>query len=94
MDIAQLIALPKTLDGAVDRLAYLLDPEATGAIAGTTKEAFVENKHFGLGLSIRNAFELHTGNPELLASCRTRHPDDASTLILAVLWDRLNTDWK
>lgn len=91
MDITALanLGLPATLDEAVQRLDRVLDPDEKRQLAQTGKDAVVFAYHFGLGLAIRNAFQLHTGNPELLASCGADHPDDASTVILLALWERL-----
>lgn len=92
MDIATLVAnlgFPTTLDEAVESLDHVLEPEEKRQLAQTRKDDIVFAHHFGLGLAIRNAFQLHTGNPELLASCGVSHPDNASTAILLALWERL-----
>ena len=94
MDVAQLarVELPKTLAEAVERLDRILDPNDKRSLAKTPKDDLEVIYHFGLGTAIRNAFELHTGNPALLASCGASHPDDASTVIIEALWDRLQKD--
>jgi len=42
--------------------------------------------HFSLGIQIRNAFGLNSGNTTLLNS---RCPDDVSIEVIEVLWKRL-----
>ena len=93
MDTAQLarVELPKTLAEAVERLNDILDPDDKRDLAQTLKDDLVDY-HFGLATAIRNAFELHTGNPGLLASCGVSDPDDASTVIIEALWTRLQED--
>jgi len=91
MNIATLADLrpPTTLAEAVERLDLVLEPEEKRQLAQTRKDDIEVAHHLGLGLAIRNAFQLHAGNPELLASCGVTHPDDASTAILIALWERL-----
>jgi len=89
MDISKLgtLPVPTTIDEAALLLDEILDVEEKRDIATTPKETFLLNAHFGLGLSIRNAFKLHSGNPALVRS-RGGHPDDASEVILGALWKR------
>lgn len=85
---------PETVDEAVDRLMMILDGEQKLAIAVMQEESLI-NLHFGLGMTIRNAFGLHAIESKLLASCNNNelynsvHPDDASGLIIRELWKRL-----
>ncbi|MES9902820.1 MAG: DUF6794 domain-containing protein [Sedimenticola sp.] len=92
MDMEQLAnpGLPKTVNEAVERLVDILSTEEKLGFAATAKDDLI-NHHFGLGLSIRSGFGLHTGNPELLESCGVSHPDDASMVILEALWSQVIT---
>jgi hypothetical protein len=82
-------APPKTLTEAVDRLLLILTDDEKSEIASTPKADLIPDYHFSLGLSIRNAYQLHDGNPELLASCGMLFADNASAVIMAALWTRL-----
>jgi hypothetical protein len=86
---------PETVDEAVERLMAILDGEQKIAIAVMQKEDLVD-LHFSLGLAIRNAFGLQEPGSKLLASCNNNelynsvHPDDASGVIILILWQILN----
>jgi len=94
MDVAQLarVELPTTLSEAVERLNRILDPNDKRTLMETPKDDLEVTYQFGLGTAIRNAFELHSGNPALLASCGASHPNNASTVIIEALWDRLQKE--
>jgi len=86
--------LPTTVDQAVDMLLSELSIEEKTKIANMSKDNLV-NLHFSLGIYIRNEFKLWTGNKELLQSCRLLsgkqdlHVDDASSIIIEDLWEKL-----
>ena len=48
--------------------------------------------HFGLGLSIRNAFGLHDADSKLFRDCGVDNADDASSVIIKALWNKLKHD--
>jgi hypothetical protein len=91
---------PETLNEAVDRLLSELSEADKAKIKSMEKEDLWD-VHFSLGLSIRNRFGLHAGNRKLMESCaRQLHPndpkptfafheDDASSVIVEALWERL-----
>jgi hypothetical protein len=68
---------PETVDEAIDRLVTILDDEQKAAIVAMREEDLID-LHFGLGMTIRNAFGLHEPGSQLLAECGVAHPDDAS----------------
>jgi len=80
---------PETVNEAVDRLMSILDDEHKAAIAAMREEDLID-LHFGLGMAIRNAFGLHEPGSQLLASCGVAHPDDASEMIVKMLWRELS----
>ncbi len=81
---------PKTVEEAVDLLCSFMDKDEEDAIRDMAKEdlTFV---HLGFRETIRNQCGLWTGNEELLRSCETKHPDDASMVIVEALWRTLQT---
>lgn len=83
---------PESLDEAVDRLMSILDDEQKTAIAGMREENLID-LHFGLGLAIRNAFELHAPKSKLKVSFGPSiQADDISAEIINKLWSRLKYD--
>jgi hypothetical protein len=83
------VAIPDSVESAVDRLIAVLDREKQAELAATSLDDLVVNYHFSLGLQIRNAFGLWDKNPALMASCGSLVADDASSVILTALWVRL-----
>lgn len=79
---------PSTLEEAVDRLLLILTPEDCLKISQMKKDDLF-HLYFGLGLEIRNAFDLHAADSELLRACGTDHADDASLVVIEALWARL-----
>ena len=77
---------PKTLEEAVDKTLSLLSNDEKEIIR---KAEDVIEFHFGLGMMIRNEFGLWAGNEELLRACKALHPDDASSIILRAIKERL-----
>jgi hypothetical protein len=84
-------SLPETVDEAIDRLLLVLDKNQQSSLAAMQEQDLVE-LHFTLGMSIRNAFKLHRPDSKLAKSCgASMHPDDISGLIIAKLWQRLQS---
>lgn len=81
---------PENIDDAVNQLMTILNGEQKLAIAAMENDELI-NLHLSLGVMIRNAFGLHEPNSQLLASCGTAHPDDASDVIVQELWNRLRS---
>ena len=79
---------PETVDEAVELLISILE-DRHKILLSILKEDELIDLHFGLGLSIRNAFGLHDPGSKLLASCGVVHPDDASGVIIQALWIKL-----
>jgi len=80
---------PKTVPDAVNRLMTVLNDEQKLIIA-TMQEDELIDLHFSLGTDIRNSFDLHDQDSDLLKSCGSFvHPDDVSGVIITKLWERL-----
>ena len=86
--IFEMASLPDTVEEVVDRLMMVLDDEQRLAITVMDEDDLMD-LHFSLGMSIRNAFELHDTDSKLLALCGVVHPDDASGVIIKELWNKL-----
>ena len=86
--------MPKTVEEAVDILISKMPLIDKTSIAKMEEHELI-GLHPSLGNYIRNAFGLWSGNEALLQDCRLRlgeddiHEDDASTLIILDLWQRL-----
>ena len=95
----KLPAPPKTVDDAVNRLIEDLDLRDKVKIANMSLDELV-NIHSALHVYFKNAFGLWSGNKELLADCASisiepiHNEDDASVVILGVLWQRLQEIYK
>ncbi|MGZ8184143.1 MAG: DUF6794 domain-containing protein [Methylobacter sp.] len=79
---------PETIAEAVSRLMMILEGEQKVVLAIMQEEDLIE-LHFSFGRAIRNAFGLYEPESKLLASCHVEHPDDASGVIVKLLWDKL-----
>ena len=83
---------PKSMDEAVERLMADLSEEDKKELKNT-KEEYLILHHFGLGEHIRNEFGLWQWNKDLLESCcgggYYQDPDEASSVIIKALWERL-----
>lgn len=79
---------PVTVAEAVARLLLVLEEKDQLTIAAMEPNNLID-LHFGLGLAIRNAYDLHNPDNPLLIECDTSHPDDAALLIIHALWQRL-----
>jgi hypothetical protein len=90
--LQQNVKPPETVAEAVDRLIAILDDDQKAVIAAMREDELID-LHFGLGMAIRNAFELYEPGSQLLASCGVTQPDDASGIIIENLWLRLNDSY-
>ena len=73
---------------AVARLLLVLEEKDQLTIAAMELNNLID-LHYGLGLAIRNAYDLHNPDNPLLLECSTSHPDDAALFIIHALWQRL-----
>jgi hypothetical protein len=80
--------MPHSVDDAVSVLKKLLKEDALKTIRNMKEDDLID-LHFGLGLFIRNGFDLWRGNTDLLRACGTDHPDNASGVIIHALWTSL-----
>ncbi len=97
------ISYPKTVSEAVEKLMSELSQENLDKIKNSRN---LNEFHHGLGMYIRNQYGLWGKNPELLADClkgiekptdpskleyyHYQHPDEASSIIIHALWEKLN----
>ena len=87
-------ALPKTVEQAVNITLSGLSLQEKTVIANMQKDNLAD-LHFSLGRFIRNEFKLLADNKDLMESCcllsgkQDLHVDDASTIIIESLWERL-----
>lgn len=83
---------PKSVDEAVELLLTKISDEDRHAIRKMAEQE-LSLLHFSLGNLIRNGFGLWENNEELLKACcpdnSFRNADDAFTVIIKVLWQRL-----
>ncbi len=86
--------LPQTVAEAGDRLVSELSLRDSSEIANMQEDDLI-SLHFSLGMYIREKFDLWAGNTDLMESCRFTvgevdlHVDDASSIILTGLWEKL-----
>jgi hypothetical protein len=89
---------PKTVQESVDRLVAEM-PLKNKTILANMDEDDLVRLHFSLGIYIRNKF-LYPRNDKLLESCRQEamdkylHWDQASTVIIKRLWEKLRDTHK
>ncbi len=89
--------LPQTIEEAVDYLLANLSLNDEIQINLMKKED-LPNLHFSLGSVIRNEMGLWSGNESLMKSCRqyagndSLHEDDASSVIIDAMWERLRSN--
>lgn len=81
-------ALPKTVEEAVNGLIKAMSDENKKLIKNTKKEDLIKFHHTW-GKAIRNNFRLWGENKELLKSTGTKHPDEASMVIIEAVWTKL-----
>jgi len=77
----------RTLEEAVDRCLREFSEEDKRCLVETPEED-LSKFHHGWGAGIRNAW-LHGGNIELMRSCGTWMPDEASQVIIRAVWNAL-----
>ena len=84
---------PKTVNEAIELILRHFPAKQVEDFRKMTKEAFLLNGHFGIGLWIRNNLIYPNRFREQLEADINRdkvlHPDDYSEFILSKLWDRL-----
>lgn len=80
--------LPRTVDQAVELLLKLIPPsERARFSAMTAEESFTFSRM--LNMWIRNNFGLWQGNVDLMKDACSKHPDDASSVISSIFFDRI-----
>ena len=83
---------PKTIDKAVDILHHILLDEEKETIRKMTEDELLDLQ-FSLGQAIRNNFGLWAENYELIADCKAKDADGASSVIIKAFWkDLINQD--
>ncbi|WP_371744343.1 DUF6794 domain-containing protein [Methylomonas fluvii] len=73
---------------AVAGLLLVLEEKDQLTIAAMDPNNLID-LHVGLGLAIRNAYDLHNPDNPILFECATSRPDDAARFIIHALWQRL-----
>lgn len=95
-DIKSPRPLPTSVDEAVERLISEMALKDKISVANMS-EGELANLYLSLGRYILNTYGLMSGNSELIESCRSAtkevflHDEDAVTVILKSLWERLRT---
>jgi hypothetical protein len=82
------LSWPITLDQAATCLIDEMSDADKKKVRDTKKEDLTDFG-FGWGSAIRHEFGLWRGNTNLLAACQTKHPEDASMVIIETVWERL-----
>lgn len=82
---------PTTVAEAVARLRRDLSAEQLAQLAGRSEEDLIW-EHFGICSGIRNSYGLWAEDSPLLRASGKEHPDDASAVILHVLWSELRQE--
>jgi hypothetical protein len=88
---------PETVDQAVDYLEAHLSLADSYTLSTTNKEN-LDDLYYSIGAYARDILGLWSGNDALLESCRhvsgdkTIDTDDASMLIISLLWEKLHKD--
>jgi hypothetical protein len=85
---AEMASWPRTVEQAVTNIVASMSAEDKQKVRATKKEDLIQYHH-GWGTGIRNGFGLWRGNRELLADCKSQHPDGASMVIIEAVWERL-----
>jgi hypothetical protein len=80
---------PKILDGAVKICLLTMTLTEKIALKNTPKENLIMF-HLGLAKNIRELFGMWEGNTEILESCGSSNPDEASMVIVEAVWKELN----
>jgi len=88
---------PETVEDAIEYLETHLSLNDSFTMTSTRKED-LDDLYYSVGAFARDVLGLWSGNDVLLESCRmvsgnqTFDADDASMLIIGLLWDRLNNN--
>ena len=80
--------LPETVDEAVSQILDRMSENDKKTLKNTKKED-LKKFHFGWGMGIRNGFGLWNPDSPLLKSMGGVYPDDASGVIIEVVWKKL-----
>jgi len=83
---------PKSVDEAVQRLRNRLSPEDLEWIRRNPKDVVTSQLHLPYGTGVRNDFGLWGKNKPLLASCRTSHAEECSSIIFSAMWDKVRAE--
>jgi hypothetical protein len=84
--------VPKNVNEAVLLLKSELSPKDREYLLRTPKQTAVSMLHIPFGTGVRNRFKLWGENPELMASCGVKHPEDCSGVIFEHLWEDVRSD--
>ncbi|MFZ4589387.1 MAG: DUF6794 domain-containing protein [Ignavibacteria bacterium] len=79
---------PKTIEEAVDILSHIMLDEDKDLIKNMSEDDLIDLQ-FGLGMAIRNNFGLWAENYELIADCKAKDADGASSVIIKAFWKTL-----
>jgi hypothetical protein len=82
---------PETVKEAADRFVERLSEEDKEYMRNHSRRDDV-HMWIIMGRSIRNDFGLWQGNKKLMEDAKREHPDDASAIILDMVWDMVNPD--
>lgn len=82
---------PRSLEGAVQSALSSMSDKHKKIVKDSNKKN-LKNFHTSLGKKIRNEFGLWEGNDELLISCGTLNPDNASMVIIRAIWKALQNE--
>lgn len=81
-------SLPITVNEAIEILIETLSEDQKSKLSKMSGSELAD-LHFGLGMWVRNSFGLLSRGSALLKDTGVRNADDASALILKLLWYRL-----
>lgn len=84
IDTLRGVYIPKDLDDCFKQLGVILEDSLIKKIEGMTEDEFVGNAHFGLGMWLRNNWQLWGGGrlAYYFNDMGIHHPDDMSGIIL------------
>ncbi len=83
---------PETVDEAVDILFNLLTCEFGEKIINMNPIEFIAKYHYTLGLYIRNCFGLWRKDSKIMEELNVLMPDDASAIIMEMLWRKFRRE--
>lgn len=91
-NIEELIMLstwPCSLDDAIKICILTMTAQAKSELKNTSEQNLIMS-HFGWAVNMRNEFGMWQGNDELIKSCHSGNPDEASMVIVKAVWRALN----